>query len=65
MSMKQGLHQFGDDGRAAVKSEMTQLHECDVMRPMSSKQLTAVQRKEELAYLMFLEWKQGERSWVC
>ena len=57
MSMKQGLHQFGEAGGAAVESEMTQLHEREVRRLVPSKELTEAQRREALVYLMFVKWK--------
>ena len=41
LSMKQGLQQFGQEGSAAVKAEMTQLHDCEVKKPVKSKELTA------------------------
>ena len=57
MSMKQGLRQFGQEGSAAVKAKMTQLHDRQVMKPVKSKELMAAQHWEALAYLMFLNHK--------
>ena len=55
--MKTGLRLFGDAGNQAVKSEMGQLHKRTVMKPKYSKDLTTEQRREALAYLMFLKQK--------
>jgi hypothetical protein len=57
MSMKKGLKMFGEDGVAAVKSEMLQLHERKVMEPRKSTELSDEQKREALAYLMFLKRK--------
>ena len=57
MSLKVGLRTFGDDGVKAVEKEMRQLHDRGVMAPVHKKCLTHEQRKEALAYLMFLKRK--------
>ena len=57
MTMKEGLAIFGEDGHNTVKSEMTQLHYRDVMRPVTSAELLPSQNHESLAYLMFLKRK--------
>ena len=57
MSLKAGLHTFGADGVKAVEKEMRQLHDRGVMAPVQKKCLTHEQRKEALAYLMFLKQK--------
>ena len=57
MSLKAGLRTFGNDGVRAVEKEMRQLHDQGVMIPVHKKSLTAEQRKEALAYLMFLKRK--------
>ena len=57
MSLKTGLRAFGDDGAKAVEKEMKQLHDREVMFPVHKKSLTHEQRKEALAYLMFLKRK--------
>ena len=57
MSMKKGLAMFGDDGVTAVRKEMRQLHDRKVMKPRDAKELTPEQRREALAYLMFLKRK--------
>ena len=43
----------------AVEKEMHQLHDCDVMKPVHKNCLTPEQRKEALAYLMFLKRKRS------
>ena len=57
MSLKAGLRRFGEDGVKAVEKEMRQLHDQGVMAPVHKKCLTHEQRKEALAYLMFLKRK--------
>ena len=57
MSLKTGLRAFGADGAKAVEKEMKQLHDREVMIPVHKKSLTHEQRKEALAYLMFLKRK--------
>jgi hypothetical protein len=57
MNMRKGLKVFGEDGVAAVKKEMLQLHERKVMEPCHAADLTPEQKKEALAYLMFLKRK--------
>ena len=55
MSMKKGIQMFGQDGVAAVKKEMQQLHDRKVMAAKHSSDLTPEQKKQALAYLMFLK----------
>jgi hypothetical protein len=57
MSMKKGLKMFGDAGVEGVQSEMQQLHECNVMKPVQARELTPEECREALAYLMFLKRK--------
>ena len=57
MSMKKGLQMFGEGGYAAVKEEMQQLHDRQVMQPVRRKDLTPEQKREALGYLMFLKKK--------
>ena len=57
MSMKKGMAIFGVDGHKAVKSEMMQLHDQDVMRPVTSTELSPSQMSEALADMMFLKRK--------
>ena len=57
MSLKAGLRTFGNDIVRAVEKEMHQLHDRGVMMPVHKKSLTSEQRKEALAYLMFLKQK--------
>ena len=55
MSLKAGLCTFRNDGIKAVEKEMRQLHDQGVMAPVHKKCLTPEQRKEALAYLVFLK----------
>ena len=59
MSMKKGLRVFGEEGYAAVKKEMQQLHDRKVMQPITHKDLTPAQKREALGYLMFLKKKRS------
>jgi hypothetical protein len=57
MSMNKGLKLFGEAGIEAVRSEMAQLYDLKVMKPVHSRELTPEERREALAYLMFLKRK--------
>ena len=57
MSMKRGIQMFREDGVTAIRKEMQQLHDQKVMAAKHSAELTPDQKKEALAYLMFLKWK--------
>ena len=57
MSMKRCIKIFGEDEVAAVKKEMQQLHDRKVMAPKHGVELTPNQKKQALAYLMFLKQK--------
>lgn len=57
MSMKKGLKEFGEAGVDAVRKEMQQLHDRKVMAAKKPTELTHEQKKEALAYLMFLKRK--------
>ena len=46
---------IGKDGVAAIKKEMQQLHNWKVMMAKHSSDLTPKQKKQALAYLMFLK----------
>ena len=64
MNMNQGIKMFGEAGVEAVKQEMQQLHNRGVMMVKEAKELTREQKKEALAYLMFLKRKHGGKSKV-
>ena len=57
MSLKAGLRTFGSDGVKVVEKEIRQLHDRGVMIPVQKESLTLEQRREALAYLMFLKRK--------
>jgi len=59
MNMKQGLKMFGEASVDAVRKEMQQLHDRKVMQVRNPSKLTPEQKKEALAYLMFLKRKRG------
>jgi hypothetical protein len=56
-NLKQGIKKFGDLGKAAVLTELQQLYDRDVMRPVNKYDLTPAERKGALRYLMFLKEK--------
>lgn len=55
--MSKGLRLFGQDGDDAVRKEMQQLHDREVMRPRPPTSITNHNRGEALRYLMFLKQK--------
>ena len=59
MGMKQGVRMFGDLGVSAVKKEVLQLHDRDVIRAIHKSQLTKEQIRQALGYLMFLKRKRN------
>ena len=61
MNMNQGIKMFGEAGVEAVKKEMQQLHDRQVMKAKEAKELTREQKKEALAHLMFLKRKCGRK----
>jgi hypothetical protein len=58
-NLKQGIKKFGDQGKAAVLTELRQLYDRDVMDPVNKYNLTPAERKGALRYLMFLKEKRG------
>jgi hypothetical protein len=56
-NLKEGIKKFGDDGKAAVLTELQQLYDRNVMEPVGKYDLTAAERKGALHYLMFLKEK--------
>ena len=54
--IRRGLKLFGSQGMKAVKAELQQLHDLNVM---AAKPLTAAQKREALGYLMFLKRKRS------
>ena len=57
--MKRGLKIFGEEGMKAVKDELQQLHDREVMKLVHKNQLTPEQRQESLGYLMFMKRKRN------
>jgi hypothetical protein len=56
-NLKRGLREFGTTGVEAVQRELQQLHDCDVLTPVFSNDLSVEQRNQALPYLMFLKQK--------
>jgi Reverse transcriptase (RNA-dependent DNA polymerase) len=57
MNMNKGISMFGADGVKAVKNELQQLHDRKVMAARHHTDLSFEQKREALAYLMFLKRK--------
>ena len=55
--MQKGLQVFDDRGLEAVKKEMQQFHDLDVITPINVKTMTKQQKSRALLYLMFLKEK--------
>jgi hypothetical protein len=55
--MKKGLKLYGDKGENAVKEELQQLHDQNVMEPVAANSLSYAEKKKALEYLMFLKEK--------
>jgi hypothetical protein len=58
-SMKKGIKLYGDAGVDAVLKELQQLHDRNVLEPISSNDLTPTEKKAALQYLMFLKQKRN------
>jgi hypothetical protein len=58
-SLKKGIQVFGDEGVAAVISELKQLHDRHVIEPMYENDITMSERRKALPYLMFLKKKRS------
>ena len=56
-NLKRGLKEFGTAGMEAVKKELQQLHDRDVLTPMYVTDLNIEERNQALPYLMFLKQK--------
>ena len=59
------LKVFGLDGVKAVRTEIKQLHHVTAVKPKNVKELTAQERWEALAYLMFLKRKKTGQVKGC
>jgi hypothetical protein len=59
-SMKKGLKLFGEAGTAAVLKELKQLHDLKVLEPTDANEMTPLEKKRSLQYLMFLKKKRDE-----
>jgi hypothetical protein len=58
-SMKKGLEVFGEAGKAAITTELQQLHDLKALEPCDPKSLTYSEKKAALQYLMFLKEKRN------
>jgi hypothetical protein len=57
--MKKGLKEFGAEGTKAVLKELHQLYTRKVLEPKDPKDLTKMDRRRALQYLMFLKKKRN------
>ena len=55
--MRKGLQVFGDLRLEAIKKEMQQFHDLDVITPINVKSMTKQQKSRALSYLMFRKEK--------
>ena len=55
--VKRGLKKFGESGIEAIKKEMLQLHDRNVLSPVNADELGIEGRRDALPYLMFLKQK--------
>lgn len=64
---KQGIKLFGKQGKNAIRTELQQLHDHDVIWPIHANTLSSEQRRQALAYLMFVKQKHCGKSkgWGC
>ena len=58
--INKGLKVFGEKGREAVRSEMKQLDELEVVKPRNWSELSEGEKRNALPYLMFLTEKRDE-----
>ncbi len=56
-SLRKGLKLFGNEGKEAAMSELTQLHGMETYYPVHAHKLTRQQRIDELSLLIFLTQK--------
>lgn len=54
-NMKQGIKVFGQGGVDAVMKELKQIVDMDVLEPRLANHLANSERKDAIAYLMFLK----------
>ena len=55
--MRKDLQVFGNQGLAAIKKELQQFHDLDVINPINVKTMTKQQKSRALSCLMFLKEK--------
>lgn len=57
--MNKGLRAFGKPADDAIRTEMVQLHELNVMKPRAPATITRSEKRSALQYLMFLKQKRS------
>jgi len=60
-TVKKGLEIFGETGEEALTQELLQVHKMNVFNPKSPHELTRVEKKSALEYLVFLKQKKFGR----
>ena len=60
--MQKGLQVFDDRGLTAIKKEIQQFHDLDVISPINVNTMTKQQKSQALSYLMFLKEKRDGNS---
>lgn len=57
-SLNKGIDVFGEKGVEAVRNEMQQIHDREVLRPKDTSKMSRTEKSKALKYLMFLKEKQ-------
>ena len=65
--MKAGIKKFQDRGKAGVSKELTQMHDMEVLCPVTRDSLTKEERRKAVTSLMFLKEKRdhSEKARMC
>jgi Reverse transcriptase (RNA-dependent DNA polymerase) len=62
-SLKRAINKFGEDAKQAAQGEMQQLQDRDCFRPISKRELTALERSRAVESLLFVvEKKSGKKK---
>lgn len=62
---KQGIKLFGEPGKDAIRTKLQQLHSRDMIQPVHANTLSKAQRRQALAYLMFVKQKRCGKIKGC
>ena len=62
MNIREGIKKFGEKGNEALLKELNQLHQWEVLLPVSREDMSHNEKKKALRYLMFLKEKRDSSS---